>query len=329
MPKLDTKEILKQIAQKQFYPMYWIFGPERYKTRELVERLKKELKPFQGGSSLFGGADQFDGSETAPATILDSAQAMSLGGGLRVIVVREAQEIKNPEMLEVLAGPLQSADALNSVCIFIAKDLDQRKKFSKTLVQKAAVVECSEVEENDRENWIQYLAKNRGIKLESAWVERLMTLDPWSLDGIASELEKLSLSQDAAVLLGGDASEHAAEIWLDALFERNLRKGLPVTETVSKDPATALPLLGLLSWNARQLALLMADQKAGTRTVKINPYVAQKLERWKRKWSLEDLLKLQHALHELDFSTKQTPKLALGLWTELVLKFETTGTTTS
>lgn len=321
MPKIDAKQILKQISWDQFYPMYWIYGPERYKSRELVDRLRKALAPHQGGSALFGGEETLDGSTATVGTIMDSAQSFGLGGGVRLLIVREAEQIKNPESLETLMGELKPIAELNSVVIFVSKDLDQRKKFSKKLTEKAAVIECEAVREDERENWIVFLAKQQGLNLDPDSVARLLMMDPWTLEMVVNELTKYSLNPDKAVLSGFDDSSQASDQWLDALFERNPKKGMPWTDTVAADPSVNLPLLGLLSWNARQMALLLADQKAGTKSVKLNPYVAQKLERWKKKWSLNDITRLQHALHDVDFATKQTPKLALGLWTELMLEF--------
>jgi hypothetical protein len=72
-----------------------------------------------------------------------------------------------------------------------------------------------------------------------------------------------------------------------------------------------------LAWNVRQLVLFVRDRSA----VKMNPYVAERFSRWSKQWKLEHLLVLQSELAELDFNLKQTPKLPLGLWSDLVIRF--------
>jgi hypothetical protein len=92
-------------------------------------------------------------------------------------------------------------------------------------------------------------------------------------------------------------------------------------EGFAGQPELALPLLGLFAWNVRHLGLLLADEKAGTRVVKLSPYIADKLKAWTRHWSLEEVLALQSKLQELDFNLKQTPLLPMGVWSDLVVSF--------
>ena len=49
-----------------------------------------------------------------------------------------------------------------------------------------------------------------------------------------------------------------------------------------------MPLLGLFAWNVRHLALVVAERAQRTKTVKLNPYVAEKLQRWSAGWQLDD-----------------------------------------
>lgn len=322
MPKLDAKSILKQIESGTFFPLYWIYGPETYKVRELTERLKKAVGADASlTSSLFGSPSSFNGNETHAGAILDEAQSLSLGGGVRFLIVRDADLLKNAEDLRALSGESKPLADLNSVVICISSSLDQRKKFTKELITHAAVIECESVREDERETWISYLSKQMGVNLSNESIAQLSALEPWSLELIENEIKKYALNPDTAVLGLGDGSAGAESIYLEALFERNAKKGLGLTKSVSSDPAVHLPLLGLLSWNARHLALVIAESQSGSRKLKINPYVAQKLNRWKSKWPLEDAIRLQHALHDIDFATKQTPKLALGLWSELLSEF--------
>jgi DNA polymerase III delta subunit len=56
--------------------------------------------------------------------------------------------------------------------VFWSKDLDARKKFSKRLVEHAAVVTCDEVLEVDRPRWIHYLAQRKSIDLKGERSEK-------------------------------------------------------------------------------------------------------------------------------------------------------------
>jgi DNA polymerase III delta subunit len=322
MPKLEPKAIQKELEQDQIWPVYWIYGSEKMKSRELVKRIRKAV--LGESTSVLGLSEEsMDGPGLEAASVVDAAQSPALGGGTRLIVIRDAHALKNPDSLAELFGPRQSKENLSNVCVFLSKDFDARKKISKLLADKAAVVACEEIPENERDAWIQYLAKKKGVTLRDDSLVQLASLDPWSLDIIEQELEKFSLdpSQSGDVFLGGSAPGTGSDSFLDALFTRNLRQSLMIVEGFAGQPELALPLLGLFAWNVRHLGLLLADEKAGTRVVKLSPYIADKLKAWTRHWSLEEVLALQSKLQELDFNLKQTPLLPVGVWSDLVVSF--------
>jgi len=321
MPKLEPKIIQKELEQGQIWPVYWLYGTERMKSRELLKRIRKAVlgSETSSASGLAGfGEEMLDGNEVDSATVLDAAQSLSLGGGCRFIVVREAHALKEAEILGALCGPKAKKEELTSVCVFLSKDLDGRKKFSKILTDKAAVVPCEEVPEAEREAWISYLAKRRGISLPPELIAQMSSLDPWSLDIIDQELEKFSLAQTGDVILSllGGGGAGGGERFLNAFFARDLKKSLQAIEDFADRPDESLPLLGLLGWNVRHLALVLSRAQ-----IKLNPFIAERLQAWSKHWELSEVIRLQTYLEELDFSLKQTPLLPIGLWGELVVTF--------
>ena len=325
MPKLELKVVQKELEQDLIWPVYWVYGSERMKSRELLKRIRKAVFGEEAApNSIFGLSEEtIDAAGLDAASVVDSAESLALGGGARLIIVRDAHALKNPEKIATLLGPKKSKNDLTSVVVFLSKDFDARKKISKILADKAAVISCEEVPEGEREAWIQYLAKRKGLTLPEASVLQLCSLDPWSLDIIDQELEKFSLDPSGStdVFLGGMAAGTGSDFFLDAFFKRDLKQSLLIVEGFANQPELSLPLLGLFSWNVRHLALILADQKANTRVVKLNPYVADKLRGWSRIWSLEESIELQNRLQEVDFGLKQTPLLPIGLWSDLVVRF--------
>jgi len=320
MPKLELKAVQRELEQGLIWPFYWVYGPEKLKSRELLKRIQGAV----AGSTTawMTGEEILEGNETDTATVLDSARSPSLGGGVRLIIVRDAHALKNPEALSELFGPPQKQSELMSVCVCISKDLDGRKKFSKTLLEKAAVVPCEEVTESQRESWIQYLAKRRGLELNSSLVMKLSSLDPWTLDIVDQELEKFSVAGSAAdVILEGSSLMGGPDAFLESFFSRDLKPALSQVSHFADRPDESLPLLGLLGWNVRQLAILIADRQQGTRNSKLNSFVADRLRKWSSRWNLSEIIELQNELSEIDFGVKQTTLLPLGLWSGLVTRF--------
>lgn len=332
MPKFEPKNIQKDLESGKLWPVYWIYGGEPMKSRELVKRIRraalglKEDEKVTASENAFASAFNetvLDAQECDVGTVLDAAESLALGGGTRFVVVKQAHLLKQPEILERTLGQPGKVGAMSSVLVLLSKDLDQRKKFSKTLVEKAAVVECAEIDDQDREPWIQYLAKKKGLTLSEKELGLLRILDPWSLDGVDRELEKLELADPSTrsdVLLGGLVTAGGDE-FTEAFFARKKDLALAMVRTFADQPEIALPLLGLLSWNVRMLSLVLKDRAAGTREAKLGSFMQEKFSRFMRAWSLEEMAALQTELRKIDFTVKQTSRLPLGAWSELVVRF--------
>lgn len=321
MPKMELKTVQTELEKGQIWPLYWLYGPERMKSRELLKRIRIVL--FGNEAVAPGWSEEtFDGSEAEGIEVLDSLISPSLYAGVKLVVVRDAHALKNPEVLSEFMGPSQSKSEVRAVCVCFSKDLDARKKFSKILVEKSAVVPCEEVIEGQKNPWIQFLAKRRGLELNPSVVLRLCSLDPWSLDIVDQELEKLALAGSGSdVILNDSHQAPGPDVFLSNFFQRDLKSTLPLVSRFAENPEDALPLLGLFAWNVRQLSVLIADREQGTRHAKLNPYVIEQFRRWSQYWKLTEIIDLQEELERIDFSFKQTPLLPLGLWTHLVTRF--------
>jgi DNA polymerase III delta subunit len=326
MPKLETKTVYQEWEQGWVWPVYWVYGPERLKARELVRRLKQAVAPHLSAMGAGLGMETLEGSEVSGGAVVECAQTLSLGGGVRLTLVRDAHALTDWEELSQLLGPRVRFEEAPSITVLLSKDLDQRKKFSKQLLEKAAVIECAEVREEEREGWIRHLAKRRGLsELPLEIVATLLRVEPWSLEAVDLELEKLSLVPEdmpdrEQVLVAGASQAGGAEEFVSALFERDRVRALRAAEQFASSPEEVLPLLGLLAWNVRQLAGLVGG---GAGPAGRGPFM-ERLRRWARGWTLAEIQDLQTALHDMDRGLKQTPKLGLGYFTELVGRFART-----
>jgi DNA polymerase III delta subunit len=327
MPKIEAKALQKELESGKVRPVYFLHGPERMKSRELVRRiLRAALAGTEPNAFNF---EKLDAGEVGVERVLDATQGFSLGGGVRVILVRNVEDWKNLDPLGDYLKPLPDSEAvdpaeLQSVLILVSKSFDGRKKASKTILDSAAVTECEEVLEQDREPWVDYLAKRRGIRLEGNERLTLRGLEPWSLDIVDQELAKLELvGEDTALraqaLLSG-VSAYARDDFIDSIFCRDLPRALGLHHLFCADMEVQLPFLGLLSWNLRHLKLYVLEQETRSRSLeKRNPYLLKNLERWRRHWNSSSLRRLEQGLFGIDFSLKNTRLLSAGLWTDLLV----------
>lgn len=327
MPKFEPKEIQKEIAAGKVRPVYWLYGTEAMKSRELLKRIRSRvLGESEKNSAAVFGESILDAQECEVSDVIDAAQSLSLMGGGKIVVVKQAHLLKNPEpLMDLCISEFMNPDSGASVTVFLSKDLDQRKKFSKSLLERAACVSCEETPEQDREAWTHYLAKGKAIALTATEASLLHAMDPWSLDGVERELEKMEVARTPedreAVLLGGLEGKSASENFVEGFLLRDRKRALPEVKHFAGFPENALPLMGLLAWNVKMLIGVLKDRDAGTRETKIGSFLQDRFSRYQREWTLREAIALAHSLAEIDFSTKQTPRSPLGFWTDLVIKY--------
>lgn len=322
MPKIEAKIIQKELDSGKLRPIYYIYGPERMKSRELLKRIQKAVHGDDPPNDF--NYEKWDGADASAETILDSVQSFSMMGGTKLIVVRNADEMDRFDSLIPYLKDCPS-EVDSSVLVMLARGFDARKKISKALEAAAAVIHCEEVSDQDREPWIEYLAKRRGVKVTAEEKMTLRGLDPWSLELVDQELSKLELVGEdpmlrAEVLLSGIDSQ-ARDEFIEGLMMRNRAKALKHVHHFHQDIDVQLPVLGLISWNLRQLKLALIERETRTRSAeRRNPYLAQKLERWVRVWSMDDLQDFEQGLFDIDYALKNTRAVGEGLWMNLIIE---------
>lgn len=348
MPKLEAKVIQKELEQGVLRAAYWFYGPETLKWRELLRRIREQVAK-KGGTATDFAIQTLSCEDISGAEISDLVLTPSLLGGLSLFIVRDAHLLKEKDfeaLRPVFEGAVSSpvrVDGSNdfiSVCVFISKDLDARKKTTKLILEKLPVVACEEVREYEREGWIDFLAKRRSMSLQPQERVALRSLDPWSLEQIEQELERLSIERLSlendlenngvfSVSAPGEtvakfSADESTKEFVDAFFLRDKQRALACVKKFAPLADEALPLLGLLSWNVRQLVVAISGSEissaAAAKKSSGNSFLQERISRWARVWNLSEALRLQSDLTQLDWSLKQTPRLPLGAWTQLVLQ---------
>ncbi len=333
MPKLEPKLIQKELEKGKVRPVYFIFGTEAMKARELMRKISRTVLKESEINDF--NLEKFDASDAGIERILDSAQSGSMMGTTKLILVRNVEEWRNLDPLSEYLHGLVSTDPaapedFPTVLILISKSFDGRKKASKVLSDLAAIVPCEEVKEHEREAWIEFLAKRRSLSLGDPERLSLRGLDPWSLDIVDQELSKLELiGEDPALradALRSGVSAYAQDEFIDAIFMKDQKRALRVVHHFSRDMEVQLPFLGLLAWNLRQFKAYLLEQETRTPSLeRRNPMLQQKLDRWRASWNRHSIQDLEHALFEIDFSLKNTRLSSEGLWAGLIFEVQKGG----
>ena len=129
------------------------------------------------------------GKEVDIAQIIAEAKQFPFGATHRVVIVKEAQNIKNIDELESYLDNPQPSTIL--VICYKYKKLDKRKKFTKSLAKKALLFESKKLYDNQVPDWITKYLSEKGYKIEEKAAFMLAEFLGTELSNISNELDKL------------------------------------------------------------------------------------------------------------------------------------------
>ncbi len=243
-------EIMSAIKAKKFAPVYLLHGEESYFIDKISDALDEGvLNEAEKGFnfSLFYGKD-VDASQIAGA-----ARRFPMMAPYQLILVKEAQEIKNYDAL--IPYFQQPLDSTILVLCYKNKKFDKRTK-AYTALKKCVTFESGKLYSNQVSGWITSYLKKQGIKINEKACLLLSEYIGTDLSRIANELDKILINKkDKSSEISLEEIEQNVGISKDfnifelqnAIGQRNAYKAYLIGEhiTQSKD-FSMIPLIANL-----------------------------------------------------------------------------------
>jgi len=192
--------VIAQIDSRQFKPIYLLHGDEPYFTNRIANHLVDHvLTPEQKAFNQF----LLYGRDITPGQIVDLACRLPLGSDHLLVVVREAQELRNVgPLVDYLNAPVPSTIL---VLCFGAKMKTGHGKSSplKQLAERAQSVgllyESARLRDYEVAPWIDELAHQMGYSIEPQAAQLMAEQLGTDLAAVANELTKLSIGMNPEV----------------------------------------------------------------------------------------------------------------------------------
>src|SRR5205085_4846157 len=140
-----------------------------------------------------------------------AAEQLPMMAARRVVRVSEFARLREADE-EALARYV-TRPAESSVVIFVADELDKRRRLSKTLLEVCTAVEFAALGDAELAAWARDRLKHLGASADERTLRQIVALTGASVRQLATELEKLS----TAALPGG----HVTMEMVDALVGRS------------------------------------------------------------------------------------------------------------
>lgn len=189
MAKYTYESIMSELRSGVYHPVYYLMGEEGYFTDRITDYIiENSLTEVERDFNL----TLFYGLETDINTVINTAKRFPMMAERQVVVVKEAQALKD---LDALVYYLQNPQP-TTVLVFAHKNgsLDRRKKIATELDRKGVVLETKKFRDDALPSFITSYLKEKGLTADPKSVLMLRESIGADLARIAGEIDKLSIS---------------------------------------------------------------------------------------------------------------------------------------
>lgn len=267
--EITYEDILKELRAGQYRPVYYLMGDEPYYidliSNYIIDNVLDEAEKEFNLTVMYG-------ADVDMATVINTAKRYPMMAEYQVVVVREAQAIRNmDDLVYYLQNPLRS-----TLLVFCHKHgvLDRRKKLAAEIDKAGILFESKKVKEAQLPAFIASFMKRKRIDIEPKACAMLADFVGTDLTRLTGELNKLTLTlPKGKTRITPEQVEHNIGISKDynnfelrsALVEKNVLKANRIIKYFEENPKTnpiQMTLSLLFSFYANLMLAYYAPEKS-------------------------------------------------------------------
>lgn len=186
---MTYEQILSDIKNKIYHPVYFLMGEEPYFIDSISDAIESTV--LDEADKAFNQIIVY-GKDVDVHDIVTQARNFPMMGNYLVIIVKEAQDVKNIETMEPFLEMIPETTIL--VLNYKYKKLDKRLKFTKTLDKDYVLFESKKLYDKDIPSWIVNFLGNHNYKIQQKACQMLSDYLGNDLQKVRNELEKLMVA---------------------------------------------------------------------------------------------------------------------------------------
>lgn len=181
--------IMVDLKARKFAPIYYLMGEEPYYIDKIADYIAENvLRPEERDFNLM----VMYGSDVTAVQVADTAKRYPMMSDYQVIIVKEAQNIRNTDALEAyLKNPPAS-----TILVMCHKNgvLDRRKKLAATVEKVGVLFESKKMRERDLPAFIEAYLRQHGASIDPKSQQIIADSIGADLNRLTGELDKLLIS---------------------------------------------------------------------------------------------------------------------------------------
>ena len=233
--------IMKELMAGQYRPVYYLMGEEPYYIDKICDYIAEHaLQPEErdfNQTILFG-------SDVNASQIADAARRYPMMAERQVVIVKEAQNIKNTDALEkYIKQPLTSTVLV--ICHKNGKIDGRKREYVKAIQQAGIIFESVKVKERDLPAFIEGYLRQKEASIDNKSAQIIADSIGSDLSRLTSELDKVLIAlpegnkrvtpQIVEDQIGVSKDFNGFEL-RDAIVNRNIFKANQIINYFDKNP---------------------------------------------------------------------------------------------
>lgn len=326
MAVLGREDLRNQLKKGEIAPLYLLFGAEKY-LRDLAAKTITDFvlkdAPLREFNENVVSLNDADFQQAVAA-----AEQLPMIASRRVVKISEINKLKEADeesLARYVARPAES-----SVVIFVADELDKRRRFAKILLDGCVAVEFLPLSDAELTAWAKGKLKELNTQADDKVLREIVALVGNNVLRLTTEIEKLAtaalpekiITYELVESLVPNSRELSNFELTDYLLNKNRIRALEILKKILDDGAEPLMLLGLIASNfhrlflAKELMRQGVDRSEVARTLKL-PYnrqeeflaTARRAEPEKLSWNLKRIAEADVNIK----TSKATPRLQIEM----------------
>ncbi|MDO5598754.1 MAG: DNA polymerase III subunit delta [Lachnospiraceae bacterium] len=293
------KSLNEDIKNKQWKPVYLLFGEEAYLKKQYKDRMTKAILP-EGDTVNYA---YYEGKSIPVGELIDLSETMPFFAERRLIVVENSGFFKaaNPDLADYMKNIPET-----SCFLFIENEVDKRNKMFKAVKEKGRVVELGRQDEKTLLYWIGANVKREGKLIKTSTAQYLIEKTGTDMENLEKELEKLfayaleekEITPEAIDAISTTQISNKIFEMVEAVAERQQKRAMDLYYDLLALKEPPMRILYLLTRQFKQLLEVKVlceqgmDKGKIASTVGLHPFVAGKYMKRCQSFKKEALLKI-------------------------------------
>lgn len=318
------ERLRSQIAARQFAPIYLLMGEESYFIDALCDQLISTI--LSPAEQAFNQITVY-GKDSDAGQIVNLCRQMPMMGSFEVIVVKEAQQLRQIEKLSHYTSKPQASTIL--IICHKEKSVDKRSAFYKQCNSAGEVFESIRPRDYEIGPWLTQFIAGKGLRISPKAVQMLTDHLGCDIAKISNELDKLVVSlptgttdiTDTHIEQNVGISKEFNNFELcNAVAMQDVARAMKIADHFAHNPkdnpllVTVMALysqfrdmfiINYLRWLSKHKGVAFPNEMELMRTLKkSNTYAVKELSQQSLRWNNRKVFNILGLLREYDGKSK-------------------------